>query len=82
MKSLGPHLDDHWIEPGGHEVLRTLNYFFSAAIILTLLFSPPKVAQAQTPITETLQAAIQPTSTEIIDAINVLRLSYGLPALL
>jgi uncharacterized protein YkwD/LysM repeat protein len=63
-------------------VLRTLNYFFSAAIILTLLFSPPRVAQAQTPITETPQAAIQPpTPAEIIDAINALRLSYGLPTL-
>jgi uncharacterized protein YkwD len=63
-------------------VLRTLNCFFSAAIILTLLLSPPTVAQAQTPITETLQAAIQPpTPAEIIDAINALRLSYGLPTL-
>jgi uncharacterized protein YkwD len=63
-------------------VLRTLNYLFSAAIILTLLFSPPRVAQAQTPIIETPQAATQPpTPAEIIDAINALRLSYGLPTL-
>ena len=51
-------------------------------MILTLLFSAPGVAQAQTPVTETPQAAIQPpTPAEIIDAINALRLSYGLPPL-
>jgi len=63
-------------------VLRSLNYFFSAAIILTLLFSQPRVARVQIPIAETPQAAIQPpTPAEIIDAINALRLSYGLPTL-
>ena len=63
-------------------MFRTLNYFFIAAIILTLLFSAPGATQAQTPITETSQAAIQPpTPAEIIDAINTLRLSYGLPTL-
>jgi uncharacterized protein YkwD/LysM repeat protein len=63
-------------------VFRTLNYFFLPAIILTLLFSVPGAAQAQTPVTETPQSAIQPpTPAEIVDAINALRLSYGLPTL-
>ena len=61
---------------------RILKYFFVAASSLTLLFSVSRAAQAQAPITETPQAAIQrPTPTEIIDAINALRLSYGLPTL-
>lgn len=60
----------------------SVKYFFVAAGSLILLFSAPKAAQAQTPITETPQAAIQPpTPAEIIDAINALRLSYGLPTL-
>lgn len=61
---------------------RILKYFFLAASSLTLLFSVSKAAQAQTPITETPEAAVQPpTPAEIIDAINALRLSYGLPTL-
>jgi len=60
----------------------SVKYFFVAASSLILLFSAPKAAQAQTPITETPQAAIRPpTPAEIIDAINALRLSYGLPTL-
>jgi uncharacterized protein YkwD len=51
-------------------------------IILTLLFSTPrKTVRAQEPITETPQAIQPPTPTEIIDAINALRLSYGRQAL-
>jgi uncharacterized protein YkwD len=61
---------------------RILKYFFVAASSLTLLFSVTRAGQAQAPITETPQAAIQPpTPTEIIDAINALRLSHGLPTL-
>jgi len=60
----------------------SVKYFFVAASSLILLFSAPKAAQAQTPLTETPQAAIRPpTPAEIIDAINALRLSYGLPTL-
>ncbi len=60
----------------------TLNHFFIAASVLTLLFSRPQVApRIQTPDTETPQAIQPPTPTEIIDRINALRLSYGLPAL-
>jgi LysM repeat protein/uncharacterized protein YkwD len=63
-------------------MLKTLSYFFMAAIILTLLFSAPRAVRAQTPVTETPEAAIQPpTPAEIIDAINALRISYGSPAL-
>jgi uncharacterized protein YkwD/LysM repeat protein len=61
---------------------RTLIHPFVAAMILTLLFSTPReTAQAQTPDTETPQAPQPPTPAEIIDAINTLRLSYGLPTL-
>jgi LysM repeat protein/uncharacterized protein YkwD len=60
----------------------SISYFFIAATILILLFSAPGAAQAQTPVTETPQAAVQPpTPAEIIDAINALRFSYGLPVL-
>ena len=60
----------------------SVKYFFVAVSSLILLFSAPRAAQAQTPITETPQATIQPpTPAEIIDAINALRLSYGLPTL-
>jgi uncharacterized protein YkwD len=60
----------------------SLIHFFTAASILTLLFStPPGAPHAQTLDTETPQAAQPPTPAEIIDAINALRLSYGLPAL-
>ena len=63
-------------------MFRTLNYLFIAATLLTLVFSAPGAARAQTPVTETPQAALQPpTPAEIIDAINLLRLSYGLPTL-
>jgi uncharacterized protein YkwD len=49
---------------------------------MMLLFSAPlAIARAQTPETETPQAAQPPTPAEIIDAINTLRISYGLPAL-
>jgi len=55
---------------------------FAAASILTLLFSaPPGASRAQTLDLETPQAIQPPTPAEIIDAINALRLSYGLPAL-
>jgi uncharacterized protein YkwD len=55
---------------------------FVAATILTLFFSMPReTARAQTPETETPQAPQPPTPAEIIDAINALRLSYGLPTL-
>ena len=63
-------------------MFRTLSYFFLSAAVLILLFSAPGAAQAQTPVTETPQAAIQPpTPSEIIDAINTLRISYGRQAL-
>jgi uncharacterized protein YkwD len=57
-------------------------HLFVVAMILTLLFSTPReTARAQTPETETPQATQPPTPAEIIDAINALRLSYGLPTL-
>jgi len=60
----------------------TLNHFFVAASVLTLLFSAPReTAQAQTQDTETPQVTQPPAPAEIIDGINALRLSYGLPAL-
>jgi len=67
------------IELGTHRRYSTLIYVVVAALV-TLLFSTPReTARAQTPETETPQAAIQPpTPAEIIDAINALRLSYGL----
>jgi uncharacterized protein YkwD len=53
-----------------------------AAAVLMLLFSMPhETAHAQTPDTETPPATQPPTPAEIIDAINALRISYGLPAL-
>jgi len=59
-----------------------LIHLFVAATILTLLFSTPReIARAQTPDTETPQATQPPAPAEIIDAINALRLSYGLPTL-
>lgn len=55
---------------------------FAVALILTLYFSLPiGISYAQVPMTETPQAIQPPTPSEIIDAINALRLSYGLPAL-
>jgi uncharacterized protein YkwD len=71
-------------EPGGHRRYSTLIHLFVAAIISTLLFSMPReTARAQTLETETptAPATQPPTPTEIIDAINALRLSYGLPTL-
>ena len=70
------------IELGIHRRHSTMIYVVVAAL-MTLLFSTPRqTARAQTPETETPQAAIQPpTPAEIIDAINALRLSYGLPTL-
>ena len=60
----------------------SLIHFFAAASTLTLLFSaPPGALYAQTLDTETPQAIQPPTPAEIIDAINALRRSYGLPTL-
>jgi uncharacterized protein YkwD/LysM repeat protein len=59
----------------------TLNCFFMAASILTLLFTSRGALPAQTLVTETPQEIQPPTPAEIIDAINALRLSYGLPTL-
>lgn len=57
-------------------------HVFAVAILLTLLLSRPiRISHAQDPVTETPQAIQPPTPTEIIEAINALRLSYGLPAL-
>ncbi|HSL46970.1 MAG TPA: LysM peptidoglycan-binding domain-containing protein [Anaerolineales bacterium] len=59
-----------------------MKYLFVAASILTLLLSTvPGVVQAQALVTETPQVIQPPTPAEIIEAINALRLSYGLPAL-
>jgi uncharacterized protein YkwD len=72
------------IEVGGHRRYSTFIQLFVAAMILTLLFcSPRETARAQTPETETptAPATQPPTPAEIIDAINALRLSYGLPTL-
>lgn len=70
-------------EPRVYLRCSSLIHLFIAAMTLMLLFSMPReTVRAQTPITETPQAAIQPpTPGEIIDAINALRLSYGRPAL-
>lgn len=69
-------------EPGNHLRYSTLIHLFVAVMMLTLLFSTPReTARAQTPETETPQPVQPPTPAEIIDAINALRLSYGLPAL-
>lgn len=69
-------------EPGGHVMYSSLIHFFAAASTLTLLFSaPPGALYAQTLDTETPQAIQPPTPAEIIDAINALRRSYGLPTL-
>jgi len=57
-------------------------HFFAVVLILTLFFSMPVgVSHARAQITETPQAIQPPTPTEIIEAINSLRLLYGLPAL-
>jgi uncharacterized protein YkwD len=70
------------IEPGVHLKYSSLIRLLAAAMILTLFFSTPReTVRAQTPETETPQAVYPPTPAEIIDAINVLRLSHGLPAL-
>ena len=70
------------IEPRALPRYSTLIHLFVAATILTLLFSTPReTVRAQTPNTETSQPIQPPTPAEIIDAINALRLSYGLPAL-
>jgi len=69
-------------EPRVHLRYNTLIHLFVAAMIWTLSFTTPReTARAQTPDTETPQATQPPTPAEIIDAINALRLSYGLPAL-
>jgi LysM repeat protein len=66
------------IEPRIHLRYSSLVHFFVAAAILTLLFSTPReTVRAQTLATETPL----PTPAEIIDAINALRLWYGLPTL-
>lgn len=72
------------IESGVHLKYSTLIHLFVAAMMLTLLFCTPReTARAQTPETETLTAPVTqpPTPAEVIDAINALRLSYGLPTL-
>jgi uncharacterized protein YkwD len=70
------------IEPRIHPRYSSLVHLFVAAAILTLLFSTPReTVRAQMPATETPQAIQPPTPSEIIDAINALRLSYGLPTL-
>jgi hypothetical protein len=70
------------IEPGVHIKYSSLIRLFAAAMILTLFVSTPReTARAQTPETETPQPIQSPTPAEIIDAINALRLSYGLPTL-
>jgi uncharacterized protein YkwD len=82
LEILRSHHDAHMIESVGHLRYSTLVHLFVAAMILTLLFSTPReTAHAQTPETETPQAPQPPTPAEIIDAINTLRLSYGLPTL-
>jgi uncharacterized protein YkwD/LysM repeat protein len=61
---------------------RCLNHCFAITILLTLLSSVPvEISHAQDPVTETPQAIQPPTPAEIIEAVNALRLSYGLPAL-
>ena len=72
------------IEPGVQLKYSILIHLFVAAMMLALLFSTPReTARAQTPETETptAPATQPPTPAEIIDAINALRLSYGLPTL-
>ena len=70
------------IEPGNHLRYSTLIHLFVAVMMLALLFSTPReTARAQTQETETPQPIQPPTPAEIIDAINALRLSYGLPTL-
>lgn len=69
-------------EPRVYLRYSSLIHLFIAAMTLMLLFSMPReTVRAQTPITETPQVIQPPTPGEIIDAINVLRLSYGRPAL-
>ena len=69
-------------KPGIHPRYRTLIHLLLAVVLLTLLLSSPReTARAQAPGTETPQAIQPPTPAEIVDAINALRLSYGLPAL-
>jgi len=70
------------IEPGCHLRYTTLLHLVAAAAIMTLLFSTPReTARAETSETQTPQATQPPTPAEVIDAINALRVSYGLPAM-